>query len=74
MDNQHVEYKGFTIVSMPSGGTDGTWFGGYEILKDGVSISVRKNIFPGFHYFPAARDDSIEHAKLEIDNRVGANP
>lgn len=72
MDTQHVAYKDYTIYPMPSCGTESRWYGGYEISKNGAVIRTRKNIFPGFLYFSAARDDSIETAKLEIDNIVGA--
>jgi hypothetical protein len=70
MDNLDVEYRGYTIVPKPEGGTDGTWFGGYEILKDGALVSSRSGIAPPFLYQEAACNDSIEHAKLEIDSRI----
>ncbi len=68
MDNEHLEYKGYTIFPIPAMGTGGVWYGGYEIAKSGTTVRVRRNVFPGFFYFDAARTDSIEHAKLEIDN------
>jgi hypothetical protein len=70
MDFPRLEYKGYTILAKPNCGTDGKWFGGYEILKNGEPVSVRSNIFPSFFYVEAACADSMEHAKLEIDNRV----
>ncbi len=70
MDRQQVEYKGYTILpaAIPEG--EDMYFGGYEISKDGKIVSVRKNIMPGFFYRDAALIDSIEHAKLEIENLV----
>lgn len=70
MDSERIEYKGFTIFPTPSLGSGNRWYGGYEILKNGAPVRVRKNIFPGFLYSDAARIDSIEHAKIEIDNLV----
>jgi hypothetical protein len=70
MDNPSVEYRGYTIVPKPESGTDGVWFGGYEIQKDGVPISSRSGLAPPFLYREAASNDSIEHAKLEIDSRI----
>jgi hypothetical protein len=68
MEHQSVEYKGHVILPKPVCENEGRCFGGYEISKDGVVIRVRENIFPGFLYPDAAVTDSIEHAKLEIDN------
>jgi hypothetical protein len=70
MDDQSIEYKGHTIFPEPVCGTEGRWFGGYKIARDGNIIRSRTNIFPGFLYCDAAHEDSIEHAKLEIDNLV----
>ena len=69
---EQIEYKGYVIQPLPSGEEDGWYFGGYEISKDGRTVAVRRNIFPGFCYFNAALVDSIEHAKLEIESRGGA--
>jgi hypothetical protein len=68
MQAERLEYKGYTIHPMPSMGAGERYFGGYEIEKNGAKIRSRLNIFPGFFYLEAARNDSIEHAKLEIDN------
>ncbi|WP_194726908.1 hypothetical protein [Noviherbaspirillum malthae] len=70
MDHQQVEYKGYGIrpIAVPQG--EDMYFGGYEISKDGKVVSVRKNIMPGFFYRDAALIDSVEHAKLEIENLV----
>ncbi|KIF79912.1 hypothetical protein [Noviherbaspirillum autotrophicum] len=65
---EHVKYKGYTIFPMPALSAGALWLGGYEITKDGTPVSVRKNIFPGFFYSEAAWNDSIGHAKIEIDN------
>ncbi|MDB5764434.1 MAG: fructosamine kinase family protein [Herminiimonas sp.] len=72
MDHQRVDYKGHVILPMPACEKEGRCYGGYEISKDGEVISVRKNIFPGFFYLDAAVEDSVEHAKLEIDSLVAA--
>jgi hypothetical protein len=53
---------------MPAMGAGERYYGGYEIARNGATIRARKNLFPGFFYFDAARNDSIEHAKLEIDS------
>jgi hypothetical protein len=74
MEFPRVEYKGYTIMARPVCGTDGKWFGGYEILKDSQPVSRRENILPSFLYVEGACTDSIEHAKLEIDNRVSEPP
>jgi hypothetical protein len=68
MCDQTVEYKGYQIVPRPTCGSDAMWFGGYDIAKDGHTIRSRANIFPGSLYFKAACVDSIEHARMEIDN------
>lgn len=68
MEHQPVEYKGFVILPIPACDAEGRYYGGYEISKDGKVIDVREDIFPGFFYLDAAVTDSIEHAKLEIDN------
>ncbi|WP_088710437.1 hypothetical protein [Noviherbaspirillum denitrificans] len=70
MDHQQIEYKGYAIrpIAIPEG--EDMYFGGYEISKDGKLVSERKNIMPGFFYRDAALIDSVEHAKLEIENLV----
>ncbi len=65
--DEHLEYKGYTIFPVPTAGSGGVWYAGYEIARRGITLRVRRNLFPGFFYFDAARVDSIEHAKLEID-------
>jgi hypothetical protein len=67
MNDDTVEYKGYTIVAAPAVDASGRWFGAYRISKDGQTIRTREHIFPGFLYFDAALNDTIEHAKLEID-------
>lgn len=66
-NEEHLEYKGYTIFPIPMIGNGDVWYGGYEIAKRGITVRVRRKIFPGFFHFGAARTDSIEHAKLEID-------
>jgi hypothetical protein len=68
MCDQTMEYKGYQVVLKPSCPSGSMWYGGYDILKDGRMIASRANIYPGFFYFKAACTDSIEHAKIEIDN------
>jgi hypothetical protein len=68
MDIKSVDYKGYMIYPMPIQGSEAMWYGGYEITKNGLPIRRRKKIFPGFLYQDAAWNDSIEHAKIEIDN------
>lgn len=63
-----MEYRGYRILPQPCREGDGFWFGGYEIRKDGKTIVRRTNVFPGTFYFKAACTDSIEHAKIEIEN------
>jgi hypothetical protein len=70
MLQERFEYKGYTIVPMPVSGDGETWFGGYEIMKNGEKVRKRTNIFPGFFYVDAAHNDSVERAKAEIDNWV----
>lgn len=71
MNTEPVKYKGYTIFPAPSQNTGcSIWYAGYEITKDGSPVSIRKHIFPGFLYSDAALTDSIEHAKMEIDNIV----
>lgn len=70
MHDQRIEYKGYVIEPIPPPEDAGRYDGGYEISKDGKIVSIRKNIFPGCFYFDAAVTESIEHAKLEIDNLV----
>ncbi len=70
MESEHIDYKGYTIYPLPMMGGGEQWYGGYDIQKDGATIRVRRNIFPSFPYFSAARCDSIEHAKMEIENLV----
>lgn len=68
MQAQRIEYKGYLIQPLASPEDVGRHYGAYEITKDGKMVSARANIFPGFVYRDAALADSIEHAKLEIDN------
>jgi hypothetical protein len=68
MNTPQVEYKGYVISPTLTCDATGKYFGGYAILKGANVLSRRENLFPGFFYTDAARDDSIEHAKLEIDN------
>ncbi|MEN3295355.1 MAG: hypothetical protein V7642_4608 [Burkholderiales bacterium] len=65
-------YKGYQIVPHPVCEGDGMWIAGYEILKDGRTISNRLNIFPRSLYFKAACADSIGQAKIEIENLVAS--
>ena len=68
MENDWFEYKGYTIVPMPVTDDGELWYGGYEIMKDGKMVSERDRIFPCFLYYAAAHNDSIGHAKMEIEN------
>jgi hypothetical protein len=70
MSTQQVDYKGYIILPSLQCDSEGRFYGCYEIEKDGVIYRSRKNLFPGFFYSDAAREDSIEHAKLEIDNWI----
>jgi hypothetical protein len=70
MYKQHLEYQGYRILAKPSCDSGGRWYGGYKITKGGVTICTRDKLFPGFLYSEAAYTDSIEHAKLEVDNRL----
>jgi hypothetical protein len=63
-----IEYRGYTIRPRPVTDNGELWFGGYEIRKNGEVVRERSNIFPGFFHFGAACSDSIEHAKIEIEN------
>lgn len=65
-----VDYKGFTILPKPTRGNDGKWYGGYDIQKDALPVSTRTYIFPGFLFESPAAEDSIEHAKTEVDNLI----
>ncbi|MDB5838578.1 MAG: fructosamine kinase family protein [Herminiimonas sp.] len=74
-DVQHppqVEFQGYLIVTKPDE-SGGKWYGGYELVKDGSVVRSRNHIYPGFFYFDAACEDSIEHAKLEIENLGGGS-
>lgn len=73
MQIEKVEYKGYTIRPLPSHESDDQWYSGYHILKDNVTVTVREHIFPAFFYEGAARTESIELAKMEIDYRAGAS-
>lgn len=66
--DETMDYKGYKIVPKPVSDAEGMWIGGYEIWKDGRTVSSRPNIFPRTLYFKAACADSIEHAKIEIEN------
>jgi hypothetical protein len=68
MQAQRIAYKGYQIQPITTAEDVGRYYGAYEISKDGRVVSARSNIFPGFFYRDAAVADSIEHAKLEIDN------
>lgn len=72
VSDQIVDYKGYQIVPHPTSDSDGLWFSGYEILKNGLTIRQRLNIFPATFYFQAACAESIGHAKIEIENLVAA--
>lgn len=72
MANERLRYKGYTILPTPATDNGEMWFGGYEIMKDGVKVRERNHIFPGFPYYAAAHSGSIEHAKMEIENLVAA--
>lgn len=65
---QTQDYKGYGITPLPPVEKDGGFYGGYEIDKDGVPVSRRTELFPVLQYESAARTESIEHAKIEIDN------
>ena len=67
-----VEYKGFGIAPKPTRGSDGKWYGGYDIMKDAMPVSTRTHIFPGFLFEMPAAEDSIEHAKIEVDNLIAS--
>lgn len=71
MDQLRIPYKGCVIRPMPMPESEGWYYGGYEISKDGKVIRTRQNVFPGSYYHNAAVAQSIEHAKLEVDNLVG---
>ncbi len=62
------EYKGYSITPLPPIERDGGFYGGYEIDKDGAPVSRRTELFPVLQYESAALTESIEHAKIEIDN------
>jgi len=73
--HQSIEYKGCVILPITTSTTfetdsESMYRGGYEISKDGKTLRVRRNLFPKFFYIDAAVTDSIEYAKLEIDNLV----
>jgi hypothetical protein len=72
VSDQIVDYKGYQIVPQPTCDFDGLWFSGYEILKNGMTIRQRMNIYPTTFYFQAACAESIGHAKIEIENLVAA--
>jgi hypothetical protein len=67
-----MDYKGYQILPKPTE-HDGLWSGGYDILKDGRTISSRTNVYPSTFYFKAACTDSIEHAKMEIENLIAVS-
>ena len=67
-----VDYKAYSILPKATRGNDGKWYGGYDILKDAVPVSTRTYIFPGLHYASPAAEDSIEHAKTEVDNLIAS--
>jgi hypothetical protein len=72
MNSEHaerVEYKGYVIVAAPVIGAGECWYSGYQIMKNGRTVSARDHIFPGFFYFDPALTNSIEYAKMEIDYR-----
>ena len=68
MDPIWVEYKGCIILPMPVAEREGRYHGGYAILKNGQLMRVRRDLFPGCLYRKVALKESIEYAKLEIDN------
>lgn len=71
MESDYVEYKGCRIAPKPASDPGGRWYGGYAIwTRDGSLVSTRTYIFPGFLYFDAAWHDSVEYAKVEIDNLI----
>jgi hypothetical protein len=71
MNSQIMNYKGYQVLPRPtSAGDDDLFFGGYEIVKDGRTVSCRTKLYPGVHYLSAACAASLEHAKIEIDNLV----
>ena len=70
MEHQQVEYKGYAILPLAVPEREDLYFGGYEISKEGKTVSARKKIMPGFFYRDVALRDSIERAKLEIENLV----
>jgi hypothetical protein len=71
MNMQIMNYKGYQVLPRPTASGDGNlYFGGYEIVKDGRTVSCRTGLYPGVHYLSAARSASLEHAKIEIDNLV----
>lgn len=73
MDHQIMNYKGYQVLPRPTASGDGDlYFGGYEIVKDGRSISCRTRLYPGVHYLSAACAASLEHAKIEIDHLVSS--
>lgn len=53
---------------MPVAEREGRCHGGYAILKNGRLMRVRRDLFPDCLYRKVALKESIEHAKLEIDN------
>jgi hypothetical protein len=70
MDHQQVHYKGYAILPTAVLEGEDMYFGGYEISKDGSIVSVRRRIMPRFFYRDVALRDSVERAKLEIENLV----
>lgn len=73
MGSSPVEYKGCVILPMATRQSEDWHNGAYEIWKDGELVRFRINLFPGSFYRSAAVAQSIEDAKLEIDNLFGSN-
>lgn len=69
MRSEHTQtYRGYFITPLPPVEKDGGFYGGYEIERGGLPVSRRTELFPVTQYERAALTESIEHAKLEIDN------
>ncbi|KAF3999112.1 hypothetical protein [Glaciimonas immobilis] len=65
-----LNYKGYTIVSQPTQGHDDLWHDGYQIIKGDTEIASRLNTESIHTTRDAARDSSLDFARIEVDNLV----
>ena len=68
--NENIDYRGYTIVPLPTQGHDDLWHDGYQILIAGAQVTSRNNTESAHSTRDTAFDSSVDFAKIEVDNLI----